>query len=239
MSVNAPPNVGPSRLISTTRWALLAASLALIVGLLVIGNGSSATSLTAASPAPFHGGTQHPHDEVTTKSAPRSAPLNTASPFAPITNAQAQRAPASTGPSTTSLFASTGSSKSQTTPGVPTTTQSTATQPTTTQPTTPPLVSVATVTPTTTAGQREVGWLQGPSVISATYFFSAGSARSVTATWTGAPTLVLSVTCDGTTTQTSGVSNLSLTAHGSSCSVTLSGPSTVATTTFAIVVGGA
>jgi len=230
MSVNASPNVAPSRLISTTRWALLAASLALIVGLLVIGNGSSAPSLTAASPAPFHGGTQLPHGEVTTKSAPRSAPLNTASPVAPITNTQAQRAPASKGPSTMSLFTS---------PGVSTTSQSTATQPTTTQPTTPPLVSVATVTPTTTTSQREVGWLQGPSVISATYFFSAGSARSVTATWTGASTLVLSVTCDGSTTQTSGVSNLSLTAHGSSCSVTLSGPSTVATTTFAIVVGGA
>jgi len=85
--------------------------------------------------------------------------------------------------------------------------------------------------------QVETGWLDAPLSISATYDFQAPSPRTVVATWSGAPSLSLTLTCDGATTSTSGGSGLTLSAHGASCSLTLAGPADVATTSYTITIG--
>jgi hypothetical protein len=85
--------------------------------------------------------------------------------------------------------------------------------------------------------QVETGWLDAPLSISATYAFQASTPRTVVATWSGAPSLTLMVTCDGATTSTSGGSGLTLSAHGTSCSLTLAGPADVASTSYTITIG--
>jgi hypothetical protein len=49
--------------------------------------------------------------------------------------------------------------------------------------------------------------------------------------------LTLTVDCDGTTTSTSGASGQSLMALGSSCQVSLSGPSNVIETSYTLSLG--
>lgn len=80
------------------------------------------------------------------------------------------------------------------------------------------------------------GWLSGPDSVAATYPFEAGIGRTVVATWSGAPRLDLVVTCQGASANTTGGSGITARAPGGSCTVTLSGPADVATSTFEITV---
>jgi len=104
----------------------------------------------------------------------------------------------------------------------------------------PPTAGVVpTVVAAPVSNRIEHGWLSGPTAISASYSLSAASPRQVIATWTGAPVLTLTVACDGTSRSVQGSSGLQLTAQGSTCWVTLSGPPDVATSSFALDLGPA
>ena len=105
-----------------------------------------------------------------------------------------------------------------------------------TQPTETTTVTPVAAIATPTSELRFNGWLQGPTSVSARYVIAAGSARSITATWTGAEVLDLTVDCPGGGQSLTGGSGMSLTASGSSCAITLSGPGAVAVSSVTITV---
>jgi cytoskeletal protein RodZ len=98
-------------------------------------------------------------------------------------------------------------------------------------------ISAAPISAAPNQAQVETGWLDAPLSISATYYFPASTPRTVVATWSGAPSLSLKEICDGAVTSTSGGSGLTLSARGTSCSLTLAGPSDVVTTSYTVTIG--
>ena len=105
-------------------------------------------------------------------------------------------------------------------------------------PSTPQGFGPASLTPAAATAVPPVtftGWLAGPDSISATYAFDGGTGRPVTATWSGGTNLDLAVTCGGSIATHAGPSPITIHASGGTCSVTLSGPSDVSTSTFEIV----
>lgn len=112
-----------------------------------------------------------------------------------------------------------------------------APEPAPTTSTTAPMAVPASVHATLSRTTALAGWLEGPISISATYPLGAGGGRSAIARWSSPATLTLRATCDGTSSEASGGSGISVSLVGSSCDLTLEGPSDVVRTTFAIEVG--
>ena len=167
----------------------------------------------------------HPSRVVATSSA--------RSPIMPTTKLRSGPASSPTSPSTTSLVSGNSfapaPSQSRVVALSPTTTTVAASPPAMS-----PLHAGASL------DRIENGWLSGPTAISATYDFAAPTRRAVTASFQSSSLLTLSLSCDGAaTTSTSGTSSLSLMAQGASCTVTLSGPAEMATTTYSLNLGPA
>ncbi len=99
---------------------------------------------------------------------------------------------------------------------------------TTTQPTVV-TTTVPTVSASATRHTTDVGWLQAPLVISATYPVPSGSVTRVTASWIGTTELTLTSSCAGAVT---GPSGIALVVTGIGCQVTISGPPTIPTTSY-------
>ena len=91
----------------------------------------------------------------------------------------------------------------------------------------------ATAAPVTTFN----GWLSGPTSVSASYPVSPVSPTRASATWNTSTSLTLAADCGGTTTSSSGSSGVSVTLPSGGCTITISGPDDVATTSFSISVG--
>jgi|GEM_PF-4843063 len=100
-----------------------------------------------------------------------------------------------------------------------------------------PSRAIDTVSPQVSSERIETGWLQGPTSISATYQATLSASTTLSATFQGTTALTLSATCGGVTNSTSGLSPLSLSEGPGTCSVTLSGPSDLAATTFSLDLG--
>ena len=207
-----------SRPVRQGRWILMACTLGLVA--------ITIAAHRAAPPGRASVGSTGPSTTVAHHSIP--APRDTVLP------------PATTPPGRTASAARPTAAR----PGAPPTTS--AFVATATSPTTTPVgdsgnqgFGPAAVTPVTAAPVAPVifrGWLSGPDSVSATYAFDAAAGRDVVATWSGAQRLALAVTCQGSPTTASGGSGLVLRAVGGSCTVTLSGPDDVATSTFEIAV---
>jgi hypothetical protein len=87
------------------------------------------------------------------------------------------------------------------------------------------------------APQTYPGNLEYPDNVSATYQVTTSGATAATATWSGTPELVLSISCPGGQAQQSGTTGLSVSAPArtsadgdETCSITLSEPSSVEAT---------
>jgi hypothetical protein len=95
-------------------------------------------------------------------------------------------------------------------------------------------VRAATVAPATSTFE---GWLSGPMSVSASYPVAMPAPGDATATWTTGSQLTLQATCGTTTDEVTGSSGLRVVLGAADCTVTLSGPADVPTTSFSIVVG--
>jgi len=201
-----------TRWISTTRWALLTLALALLVVVVAFEPSLPQTNQRAshlqAQPNSHPTTTMH---QISTALSPTPKISPNASSDGSITGTKRE---VSTGTPAASNPGSSSSSSPDTTPQVI------------------PLVSA-----TPLASEVKQGWLEGPTQVSATYLFSASPARSVVSSWSGASTLTISLLCDGVMSSRSGTSGISLWANGTSCSVSISGPSDVPLTTFTITLG--
>ncbi|HVX20270.1 MAG TPA: hypothetical protein VHB02_02870 [Acidimicrobiales bacterium] len=87
----------------------------------------------------------------------------------------------------------------------------------------------ATSTTTTVPGQTFSGYLASPDDISASYDTTGSGVVTATATWSGASTLTLSISCSDRTTNEMGPSGISISLPGgaggdTACSVTLAEP---------------
>jgi hypothetical protein len=89
------------------------------------------------------------------------------------------------------------------------------------------------VAPVSTNEQNDPGYLEYPDNVAATYQIATGPGLvRATASWTGAPSLTLSIDCAGDGESGTGASGLVVTAQsgGGTCSVTLALPQGVQAT---------
>jgi hypothetical protein len=222
-------------------WGVLAVALALM-------------ALVATLSASHHGsassaGRGTPHLPQSAQFTPTGRGSSTTTTGTGSSNATGHGATTSSTPSGTqspAAFAATvspnrtGPASSSPTAPVPTTGQSTI--PPTTSSAAAPQAETPNSTPATTTTMAEAsvtypGNLEYPGSLSAQYSVQSGGGATVTASWSGTPSLTLSVECPGGQQNRAGASplNVSVTANGGTCLLELAEPATAqATVSFVL-----
>jgi hypothetical protein len=231
------------------RWLLLAVALSL-VGIVLAAQATPAARRVVfgaggRSAAPTQGGPRPsaPSPAVRAGAGPRTGgseapvlagvriPDRTAAARASVGPRPSGDSPGLTSsPSGATTTTAPSASPTSTTAPVPATTTTTSVTTTTIGPI--PTTTIDTTPVLAAPAQVQQGWLAGPDSISATY--AVDGAVDVTASFSGASALDLEADCPSGTRSTSGSSPLGLPGLEAGCWLTLSGPSTMPTTTYSI-----